>query len=132
MTDPHTGPLDPASVPRVLCDIASLATAESAPAGAVWRLAESGRQLDANLVRIPPKGRVDTHVEPEVDVLLVVVAGEGTLDSEAGPQSLAPGCLTWLPRGTARSISAGDDGLSYLTVHRRRPGMRIRSRRDSA
>ena len=32
----------------------------------------------------------------------------------------------WLPHNSARSITAGRDGLTYLTVHRRRPGMQIR------
>lgn len=129
MGDPHalpTGPAD-AGVPRILCDTASIA-AGSAPAGALWRLAEPGRQLDANVVRVPPDGRIDTHTEPDLDVLLLVIAGGGTLGSVDAGQSLAPGSLAWLPRGSARSLTAGKDGLSYLTVHRRRPGMRIHSR----
>ncbi|MER6530010.1 hypothetical protein [Streptomyces sp. NPDC001508] len=27
--------------------------------------------------------------------------------------------------GSGRSLVAGEDGMTYLTVHRRRPGMRI-------
>lgn len=90
-------------LPRVLCDTAAL---DGASAGALWRLAEPGRQLDANVVRIPPGQEVGTHREPDLDVLLLVLAGHGTL-------------------------TAGPEGLTYLTVHRRRPGMRIQ-RRDPA
>ncbi|QHC23884.1 cupin domain-containing protein [Streptomyces sp. GS7] len=130
MTDSHIDPAGPAGArfPRVLCDTGLLAAAGSAPAGALWRLAEPGRQLDANLVRIPPEGRIDTHTEPDLDVLLLVVAGDGTLGTTQAAQPLAPGSLTWLPHGTARSLTAGKDGMSYLTVHRRRPGMQIRNR----
>lgn len=93
-------------LPRVLCDTAALAALDDASAGALWRLAEPGRQLDANVVRLPPGHGVDTHREPDLDVLLLVLAGHGTL-------------------------TAGPEGLTYLTVHRRRPGMRIQ-RRDPA
>ncbi|MGX1135562.1 quercetin dioxygenase-like cupin family protein [Streptomyces glaucescens] len=113
--------------PRVLCDVEALSAAGSAPSGALWRLAEPGRQLDANLVRIPPEGGVATHVEPELDVLVLVVAGDGTLGTEP-PQPLTAGSLVWLPHGSARSLTAGQNGLSYVTVHRRRPGMQIQPR----
>ncbi|MEU0744490.1 hypothetical protein [Streptomyces sp. NPDC006134] len=131
--DAHTGPTGPSGqaddgVPRVLCDAGEVVAGGSARAGALWRLAEPGRQLDANVVRIPPKGRVDTHTEPDLDVLLLVVGGSGTLDGAPDPQPLAPGSLVWLPHGSARGLGAGEDGLAYLTVHRRRPGLRIRTR----
>jgi hypothetical protein len=38
---------------------------------------------------------------------------------------LLPGELVWMPRGSTRSLTAGADGLAYLTVHQRRPGMQI-------
>jgi quercetin dioxygenase-like cupin family protein len=129
MTDAHTGSPDPADaqLPRILCNAESLAAEDFARAGALWRLTEPGRQLDANVVRIPPGGRIDTHTEPDLDVLLFVVAGDGTLGTAQDRQPLTPGSVTWLPHGTARSLTAGKDGMSYLTVHRRRPGMRIRT-----
>ncbi|GAA2611447.1 cupin domain-containing protein [Streptomyces violaceus] len=126
MTDAETTPGAP--LPRVLCNTESLISDDSTPAGALWRLAESGRQLDANLIRIPPQGRIDTHTEPDLDVILLVVAGDGTLGPAADPQPLAPGSLVWLPHGSERSLVAGSRGLSYVTVHRRRPGMQIRTR----
>jgi quercetin dioxygenase-like cupin family protein len=111
-----------------LCDVQALAALQDAPAGALWRLAESGRQLDANVVHLPAGGRVGTHAEPDLDVLLLVVAGDGTMDTVEGPMALAGGALCWLPHGSTRSVSAGAGGLTYVTVHRRRPGMQIRSR----
>ncbi|MFB7629636.1 cupin domain-containing protein [Streptomyces sp. NPDC056149] len=125
---PHAGGPG-APVPRLLCDAQELAAVDPAPTGALWRLAESGRQLDANLVRVPPEGHINTHVEPDLDVLLYVVAGDGAVDTDQGREPLAEGGLLWLPHGSRRSLTAGRNGLAYLTVHRRRPGMQIRSRR---
>lgn len=115
-----------APLPRVLCDTADLPTLGSqAPSGALWRLAEPGRQLDANVVRIPAHGRVDTHTEPDLDVLLLVLDGTATLVRTDGEEPLRAGVLTWLPHGSTRAVRAGAQGVTYLTVHRRRPGMRI-------
>lgn len=119
-------------VPGLLAEVRELtAAAVDDRAGALWRLAESGRQLDANLIRLPPDRRVDTHTEPDLDVLLVVVAGGGALHGGGRTIGLAEGALAWLPRGSTRSLAAGPGGLCYLTVHRRRPGMQIRSRPPS-
>ncbi|MFI8292305.1 cupin domain-containing protein [Streptomyces sp. NPDC085614] len=125
--DGPEGPDRPSSAPvaHVLCDTAALATIAPGRSGAVWRLAESGRQLDANVVSVPPGGRVETHVEPELDVLLLVVAGDGTLLRPDEPLPLGEGSLVWLPHGAIRGLAAGARGLAYLTVHTRRPGMRI-------
>ncbi|MEU0336502.1 hypothetical protein [Streptomyces sp. NPDC006193] len=117
----------PAAHPRVLCDTRALAEAPPVPAGVLWKLAESGRQLDANVVRLAPGGRVTVHTETQLDVLFLVVAGDGVLGKGPSeePEPLSRGALVWLPHGAARSIRAGEDGLTYLTVHGRRPGMRI-------
>ncbi|WP_394813657.1 cupin domain-containing protein [Streptomyces hazeniae] len=111
---------------RVLCDVddASAGTAGQT-AGVRWKLAEPGRQLDANVVGLPPGAVVDTHTEPELDVLVLVVAGEGELSSGDTTEPLAAGALCWLPRASSRRLAAGPQGLSYVTVHARRPGMRI-------
>ncbi|QGV81546.1 hypothetical protein [Streptomyces ficellus] len=93
--------------------------------GALWRLAEDGRQLDANVVRVAAGVRVAAHVEPALDVLLYVVDGAGLLDTGEGERPLVAGCLVWLPRGARRGVAAGPRGLTYVTVHRRRPGLSI-------
>jgi quercetin dioxygenase-like cupin family protein len=94
--------------------------------GALWRLSEGQRQLDANVVRLPPRAVTAEHVEPDVDVLMCVAAGSGSLDTDSGPQDLVTGSVAWLPHGTPRALVAGPEGLVYLTVHRRRGGMTIR------
>lgn len=129
MTDPEEIPgAADAPLPRLLGNTGSLVAAGAESTGALWRLAEPGRQLDANLVRVPPQGSIDAHAEPDLDVLLLVVDGDGVLGSAAGPCPVESGSLVWLPHGSVRSVRAGESGLSYVTVHRRRPGMRIQSR----
>ncbi|MFF2851749.1 zinc ribbon domain-containing protein [Streptomyces sp. NPDC058001] len=118
---------------RVLVDIDTcVAGAREAERGALWRLAEQGRQLDANLVRLPAGAEVTGHAETELDVLLVVVAGEGRLDNGVESQALKPGAVAWLPRTSHRALVAGPDGLAYLTVHRRRSGLSIGGSSGSA
>ncbi|TDU87871.1 hypothetical protein EV138_1407 [Kribbella voronezhensis] len=112
----------------VLADVHELVDDSRIPSGARWTLAEPGRQLDANLIHLPAGQRVETHTEPDLDVVLVVVAGGGSVGTPNGEQTLADGNIVWLPHGSTRNITAGDSGLSYLTVHRRRPGLQISKR----
>lgn len=111
---------------RALTDLRALTTTCGSTSGALWRLTEPGRQLDANLIRLVPRQRVEHHVEPDLDVMLLVTGRDGTLRTTEGSLQLAEGALLWMPRGASRSVRASDGGLVYLTVHRRRPGMQIR------
>ncbi|WP_190134435.1 cupin domain-containing protein [Streptomyces longispororuber] len=112
--------------PRLLLSLDELVpSASSARGGALWKLAERRRQLDANLIRLPASGSVALHVENALDVLLVVVAGDGHLDGDDASLPLTTGSVAWLPRSSRRGLRAGSDGLVYLTVHTRRPGMGI-------
>lgn len=114
-------------VPRILADLHALAGDATVESGARWKLAEPGRQLDANLVHLPAGRRIERHQEPDLDVVLVVVAGSGVFGTADGAQQVAAGNLVWLPHGSVRDLTAGAEGLSYLTVHKRRPGLRIKS-----
>lgn len=126
-TTPNPSSTAHSNEPSVLCDVlTAVAHTRTMPeTGVFWRLAESGRQLDANLVHLVPRQRVGSHVEPDLDVLLAVVSGTGSLATDNGSLPLTAGLLAWLPRGATRGIAAGDAGLAYLTVHTRRPGMQI-------
>lgn len=121
---------DQDAIARVLCDSHALLRegGEDGGGGVRWKITEPGRQLDANLVRLAPDSRVARHAEPDLDVVLIVAEGGGVLESpEAGNQELTAGTVAWLPHGSARALRAGPDGLAYFTVHRRRPGMQIRT-----
>ncbi|MEV6793018.1 hypothetical protein AB0M87_13655 [Streptomyces sp. NPDC051320] len=114
------------SVPGVIADAAGLVREASAgQRGALWRLAEPGRQLDAQVVRLEPGAEVAKPVEPEADVLLCVFAGRGRLLTDAAEQDLVPGGIAWLPQGSHRALEAGSEGLVYLAAHRRRTGLTV-------
>ncbi|MGW7192326.1 hypothetical protein, partial [Streptomyces sp. NPDC054838] len=98
---------------------AVIAQAPADATGALWRLTEAGRALDANLIRLPPGGSIAEHREPLLDVLLVVVEGSGRLDTDDGPRGLRPHTAALLAKNTRRSLTAGPDGIAYLTVHPR-------------
>ncbi|MFG3406904.1 cupin domain-containing protein [Streptomyces sp. NPDC048142] len=115
------------AAPRVLAVVDELlASAEPGGRGALWHLAEAGRELDANLVRLPPGAEVGEHQEDVLDVFLVVLEGGGTVRTGDRALPLGPGTVLWLPRSSRRALAAGPDGLLYLTVHRRRPGLAIK------
>lgn len=120
-------------LPRVLHDAQPIIADHLAQsAGVAWRLDEVGRQLDANVVNLAAGQTIGTHADAELDVLVVILAGSGSVTTDAEPLPLTPGRLVWLPRGSGHGLVAGIDGLAYLTVHRRRPGMQIRSSAGSA
>lgn len=116
-------------LPRILGDTAALAadTGEPDVAGAVWKLQVADRELDSNVIALPPGGTIEPHVGPDLDVLIHVIAGGGTLHTEQGDVDLRPGVLLWMPRRSRRNFVADDQGLRYLTVHRRRESLLIGS-----
>jgi mannose-6-phosphate isomerase-like protein (cupin superfamily) len=99
----------------------------SGGAGAVWSLPHGG-DLDANLVRLGPGEAIGAHVNSEVDVLVVVVGGSGTVDIDGAIDDLRPSVVVLVPKGASRSITAGDGELVYLSAHRARGGLQIRTR----
>ena len=92
--------------------------------GVHWTLEPHG-DLNANLVRLDPGHDVAEHTNVEVDVLVLVLAGEGHAMVDGTRVALAPHVVLHLPKGGRRSLHAGDDGLGYVTVHRRRGPLTI-------
>lgn len=117
-------------LPRILANTTDLAGAEPDAAGAVWRLPVADRDLDANVIALPPGHTIDRHTGPELDVLIHVLAGYGVLTTELTDIALEPGVLAWLPRHSIRQFTAGAEGLRYLTVHQRRQvlGLTVQTR----
>lgn len=128
-TEPSADVPPPDAGGTVLGELVANAAADQG--GALWRLRDGDRQLDANVVRLPPGAEVAPHTEADLDVLLVVVAGGGRLTLAGAEREVRSGSLTVLPRGTPRGLAAGPDGLVYLTAHRRRAGMAIGRRPDA-
>ena len=93
-------------------------------AGVIWALKASG-DLNANLVRFEVGQGVGTHVNDEMDVLVVGVAGSGFVEMDDEEHTLGPGILVFVPRGTRRSTRSATSDFAYLTIHRRRGPFRI-------
>ena len=117
------------SMPQILCDTYELAAGPRAAdaSGAVWKLQMGRRHLDANIIHLPAGSRIDRHAGPDVDVLVHVLDGDGRLTTEVAMLEIGPGALLWLPRLSQREVVAGELGLTYLTVHTRRPGLTIQA-----
>jgi quercetin dioxygenase-like cupin family protein len=95
--------------------------------GVHWTL-PGPSDLNANLVHLAPGSSMAEHVNREVDVLLVVVAGAGTLRVDGNGVTLDSLTVAHVPKGSTRALVAGDAGLSYLTVHRRRGPLQVQQR----
>jgi hypothetical protein len=102
-------------------DVTALLAAQDT--GVLW---SSTGQLQSNVVALAADGAVDEHVEDQLDVLLVVVAGAGRLTRSAPgsapvEEQLRAPAVCLLPAGTRRSLLAGPTGLVLVTAHRARP-----------
>jgi quercetin dioxygenase-like cupin family protein len=95
--------------------------AATARDGVLWSLAST--DLNINLVRFARGDGVEPHVNDEVDVLGVVVAGAGTLLLDGREEALRPGVAFFVPKGARRALQATASELVYLTCHRRRPAL---------
>lgn len=96
--------------------------------GPLWGMAST--DLNATLLAWPPGHGVPEHVNGELDVLVIVLEGNGSVVIDGEPHGLASGYAILIPRGTRRRITAGDPGLRYLSVHRRRGPLQIQMAAD--
>ena len=103
-----------------VADLAALARDGTAP-GVLW--AHAGADLNANLVLLTPGAGVPAHVNDEVDVLLVGVAGAGAVEVDGRRHDLGEGRALVIPRGARRAIAATAARFAYLSCHRRRGGL---------
>ncbi len=112
-------------LPRIVANTADITASVIEPdaTGAVWKLQGRDRDLDSNIITLPPDGAMEAHLGPDLDVLIHVLSGSGRLATERGTIHLGPGALVWLPRRSRRAFTAGPDGLRYLTVHQRRQAL---------
>lgn len=111
-------------LPRVVGCTTELDAAPDA-AGSIWRLSPADRDLDSNVIALPAGEEIGRHAGPDLDVLILVLEGSGTLETEGSPIPLRPGEIVWLPRRSQRRFSAGPQGIRYLTVHHRKPTLTI-------
>ena len=107
---------DDPRLPRVLVNSSQL-PAEPAR-GAVWSITGAERDLDSNLIRLPPGERIDLHVGAEVDVLIHVVSGAGALLLPEGEHPLRAGTWRCFPGAPGGASAPGqtDWSTSRCTV----------------
>jgi quercetin dioxygenase-like cupin family protein len=105
-------------------DLSELAASAGDRVGVIWTLEYSG-DLNANLVRFDAGGGVGEHMNEEVDVLFLGVAGSGSVCVDGEEHVLSAGRLVFAPKGARRSTIASSDGFAYLAIHRRRGPLRI-------
>ena len=91
--------------------------------GPVWGMASE--DLNATLLAWPAGHELAEHTNDELDVLVLVLAGTGAAVVDGERHDLAPGTLLLIEKGRSRGIRAGDAGLRYLSVHRRRGPLQI-------
>jgi len=94
-----------------------------AGSGPLWGMAST--DLNATLLAWPAGHAIAAHVNDDLDVLLVVVAGSVTVTIGDTPHDLRAPAALLIPRGEQRAIRAGADGTRYLSVHRRRGRLQI-------
>lgn len=92
--------------------------ATTAVRGPAWRLTDA--ELNANLLVFDRGQGIESHRNDSVDVLIVGVAGKGSLVIDGATHPLWAGRAVLVPRGSERSIAAESDRFAYLTVHQAR------------
>jgi quercetin dioxygenase-like cupin family protein len=103
-----------------MTDLAALARASTAKQP-IW--SQTSDDLNVNLLVFDGPEGVAEHVNSEVDVLLVGVAGEGVIEIEGTPHTLAAGGAIIIPKGARRATQVTAGRFAYLTCHRRRAGL---------
>ena len=91
--------------------------------GPLW--GEATEDLNMTLLSWREGQGPSEHINGELDVAYVIVAGSGTLVVDDATCDVRAGQAIVVPRGARRSLEAGPDGIRYLSVHRRRGGLQI-------
>lgn len=94
--------------------------------GPVWGAASA--DLNATLLEWPAGEGPAEHVNDQLDVLYVIVAGSATLTVDGEPRKLGTGGVTIVEKGARRALVAGPEGVRYVTAHKRRGGLQLKSR----
>lgn len=97
--------------------------ASPAGTGPLWGTASD--DLNATLLAWEAGGGTPEHVNDERDVLLVVLAGSGTVFVEGKAHAVAASQAILVEKGRTRRIESGPDGIRYLSVHLRRAGLQL-------
>lgn len=117
-TEGTSDPLDMQGLTPV--DLAKLA--RSAPGRKpVW--SHQSADLNLNLVSCTAGQGIRSHVNAEVDVVLIGIDGSGSIEIDGHVHAIGPGQIVIIPKGSRRAMHADSDRFAYLTCHRRRAGL---------
>jgi mannose-6-phosphate isomerase-like protein (cupin superfamily) len=94
--------------------------------GPVW--GQASDDLNATLLAWGPGDGPAENVNNERDVFVFLVDGAATIKIDDEIRDLGPGDAVIIAKGRRRKITAGRGGARYLSVHLRRPPLRIQTR----
>jgi mannose-6-phosphate isomerase-like protein (cupin superfamily) len=94
---------------------------KAAAQGAIWT--RQSEDLNVNLLVFGAGEGVAEHVNTEVDVLLVGIAGAGTVAVDGKREMIRAGQSLVIPKGATCGTQSMSDRFAYLTCHRRRGGL---------
>lgn len=92
--------------------------------GPLWGVATA--DLNATLLAWDPGDGTPEHVNAERDVLYALVDGGGSLELDGEARLVRAPAAFVVEKGRRRRLTAGPDGIRYLTAHLKRDGLAIR------
>lgn len=108
------------SAADILIDLPALSHAATGN-GPLWGCALD--DLNLTLLSWESGGQVAPHVNSELDVVFIGVAGEGEVTINNQIFTLSPGKVLLIAKGSECAVRALNGKFSYLSVHRRRAGL---------
>lgn len=100
------------------CDVASLDFYNSGPQ---W--GEESEQLDVTVLSWEKGRGLEAQVNSELDVVFVVLQGEGIAKVDGEEIALHPGVVLPVPKGVERVVRSTSERLTYASIHQRRRGL---------
>lgn len=86
--------------------------------GPLW--STETEDLDCTFVAWNDSEGVVSHINTEVDVVMITVAGTGEVRVGDETIAVSAGQAIVIPKGVQRSVRANSGRLAYLNVHKRR------------
>lgn len=95
----------------------------------VW--SHQGEHLSLNLISCAAGQGVGRHRNTEVEVVLIAIDGDGSVELNGVWHAIGPGQMVIIPKGALRATRCNSDHFAYLTCHRSRSGLWPASHGDS-
>lgn len=110
------------STKAVWVDLPDAARQSDAPSGPQW--SHESADLDLTLLSWADGRGIEPHKNDEIDVVWVGIEGEGRATVDGEVHELRPGVTLLIPKGAVRSVWSVSTPFLYLSIHRRRAGLR--------